>query len=503
MSESPPPATDLTTRTAADGAATDRIPRSVWRVAAVIVLGAFMAGLDTSLVNVGLDTIARQLRGTLTDAQWVTSGYLLALAAALPACPWLSRRIGPDRLWLAALVVFCGASLACALAPNLAVLIAARLVQGAGGGLLVPAGQAVLGRAAGAGRVGRVMSTSGIAVVLAPAISPAIGGLLITQLTWRWLFLINVPIGLLAFVLGLRLLPRQPTALDRALDPLGLALLSGGLPLFSYGVIEAGSRAAPAAAVPLTCMLGGAAAMVGFVVRALRRPRAGAGIRTNPPLLDLHLFGRSPYAAAQTTVLLTGASLFGGLIVLPLYYEVLRGESVITTGLLLLAYGGGAAAALRVGGRLTDRRGGGFSSVIGLAITVAATVPFVFLPANTDLVVVELLQLVRGVGVGMAGLPAMSSAFSAAGDQIEDATTTANILQRVGGSLGSALLVIVLQRDTGIAGFHAAFASLSGGAALALVAAAWLAVEQRREDRRALDVGDRAPRTSPSRRPTA
>ena len=480
MSDAPIPGLDVTTATDAtavdDGTAP--IPPAVWRVAVVIVLGAFMAGLDTSLVNVGLQTISGQLRVTLADAQWVTSGYLLALATVLPVCPWLSRRLGADRLWLAALVVFGAASLACALAPNLTVLIAARLVQGAGGGLLVPAGQAVLGRAAGSRRMGRVMSTSGIAVVLAPAIGPAVGGLLVAQLSWRWLFLINLPIGLLAFVAGLRILPRRPTGEVRKLDVIGLILLSGGLPLFSYGVIEAGARESLLSAVPLTCTLAGALAMIAFVARALR-PRTDEMLRTRPPLLDLRLFGRRTYAAAQTTVLLTGAGMFGGLIVLPLYDEVLRGEDVVTTGLLLLAYGGGAAAALRIGGRLTDRLGGGISSVIGLAITVAATLPFVFLPAAADLTVVEVLQFVRGIGVGMAGLPAMSSAFSAAVDRIEDATTTANIMQRVGGSLGSALLVIILARDTGITGFHTAFAFLAGGAVLALVAALWLTLEQR------------------------
>ncbi len=323
--------------------------------------------------------------------------------------------------------------------------------------------------------MGRVMSTAGIAVVLAPAIGPAVGGLLITLLSWRWLFLLNLPIGLVAVVLGLRVLPHRPAAGARAPDLVGLALLSGGLPLFSYGVIEIGGRGTLAAAVPLTCAVAGAVMMTTFVVRALRPATADVG---RLPLLDLRLFRARTYAAAQTTVLLTGASLFGGLIVLPLYYEVLRGESVVTTGVLLLAYGGGAAVALRVGGRLTDRRGGGTSSAIGLAITVAATLPFVFLPATTDLAVVELLQFVRGVGVGLAGLPAMSAAFSSAGDRIEDATTTANILQRVGGSLGSALLVIVLAGGGGIAGFHAAFAYLTGGAVLALLAALWLTFEQ-------------------------
>ncbi len=171
------------------------IPPEVWRLAYVIVFGAFMAGLDTSLMTVGLATIAHDLHGSLTSAQWVSSGYLVALAAVLPVCGWLGRRIGAGRLWLIALAAFTVLSGLCALAPSLPALIVARVLQGAAGGLLVPAGQTVLGRAAGPGRMGRVMNTAGIAVVLAPAIGPTIGGLLIENLSWHWLFLVNVPVG--------------------------------------------------------------------------------------------------------------------------------------------------------------------------------------------------------------------------------------------------------------------------------------------------------------------
>jgi EmrB/QacA subfamily drug resistance transporter len=460
-------------------APSERIPRDVWRVSVVIVFGAFMAGLDTSLVNVGLDTIAHRLGAGLTDTQWVSSGYLLALATALPACPWLSRRFGADRVWLTALVVFTVASLGCAVAPTLPLLILGRLIQGVGGGLLVPAGQTILARSAGPGRMGRVMSTAGIAVVLAPAIGPAVGGLLIAHLSWRWLFLVNVPIGITAFILGRRTLPVQARSQNEHADVTALVLLCAGLPLLSYGIIELGQG--QQGAIPaLVCAVGGATLLLAFVVRSLLTDRREL---ETPGTLDISLFTIPSYAAAQLTVLLTGASLFGGLVILPLYWEVLRGQSVQTTGLLLLAYGAGAAFALRLGGILTDRLGGGVSAVMGLVITIAATLPFAFLPADSNVVTVELLQAARGIGVGLAGLPAMSSAFSAAGTRVADATTTANIVQRTGGSLGSALLVIALESGTKplqIGAFHSAFGLLAAGATAALLAALWLSVSQRR-----------------------
>jgi predicted MFS family arabinose efflux permease len=217
--------------------------------------------------------------------------------------------------------------------------------------------------------------------------------------------------------------------------------------------------------------------LAAFVFDAVRPGRSP----NRATLIEVGLFRRAPYATAQITVFFTGLSLFGGLILLPLYYEKLRGIPVIQTGLLLLAYGAGAMIALIVGGRLTDRFGSGITCIIGLLITIGATLPFVFLPQNVSLLNVEVLQGLRGLGIGMAGIPAMTATMRAAGGHMADATTTANILQRVGGSLGSAIIVIVIARSTpDIVGFQAAHGILVITAVLALVASASLAISERR-----------------------
>ena len=452
------------------------VPREVWRLAMVIVIGAFMAQLDTALVNVGLDTITNKLHGTLATAQWVTSGYLLALAAALAACGWLGKRIGAGTLWLGALVAFTVISLVCAFATSLDMLIVLRILQGAAGGLLVPAGQPVLGRAAGPARMGRVMSTAGIAVVLAPAIGPTIGGVLIENLSWHWLFLVNVPVGILALALGLRFMPRGNPEPAGHLDLLGLALLTAGLPLVAYGISTATQDKSVTATAVLATLPLGLVCLAGYIVHALR-PRTGA------PVIDLGLFRSRVYRWAQTAVLFTGGGLFGGLIILPLYFEILRGQSVIGTGLLLLTYGGGAAVAMPLAGRLTDRLGGGLVAAFGLTVTVVTTLPFVFLGAHASLVLIEVLQFARGTGLGFAGIPAMSAAYASVPRQkMPDATVTANIAQRIGGSLGTALFVIILQahRVVGLADFHRVFLWLTITAAVALLAAVALAAAERR-----------------------
>jgi len=449
------------------------IPAEVWRVAAVIVFGAFMANLDTSLVNVGLDTIAHNLRTPLSSVQWVTSGYLIAMAGALPACAWLGRHIGAGRLWLWSLVGFTVASGLCAAAPGLDALVMLRIAQGVTGGLLIPAGQTVLGQAAGPSRMGRVMNTVGIAVVVAPAIGPAIGGLIIAHLSWRWLFLINIPVGVIALALGLRAIPRGERRTAGHFDLAGFALIGTGLPLITYGIIAAGQRRTLTAVPVLVTLVAGTAALAAFAWRSWHRQAS---------LLDLRLFTDRVYAAAETSLFFNGGALFGGLIILPLYFELLRQQGTIATGLLLLAYGSGAVLAMRSGGRLTDRFGGGITASAGLAITVATTLPFAFLSAHAALAGVEALQFLRGIGIGLAGVPAMSAAYATVPrDKLPDATAQSNILLRVGGSLGSALFVVVLESYASpAAGFRAAFAWLTATSAVALLAAGWLTIEQRR-----------------------
>ncbi|HXW86903.1 MAG TPA: DHA2 family efflux MFS transporter permease subunit [Streptosporangiaceae bacterium] len=472
---------------------------SITALTAVIVLGGFMAGLDTSLVNVGLTTIALNLHAAITNVQWVTSGYLLALAAALPAGPFLQRRIGASRLWMICLISFTAASLLCALSPDLAVLLAARVLQGAAGGLLVPTGQSIVARAVGPERMGRAMSSAGLVIVLAPAIGPALGGLLIDCLSWRWLFVVNIPIGLIAGLLAARILPKDAADRSARLDGIGLGLLSAGLPAISLGItrVSSGSSQRTSGAILIAA---GVVLLGAFAVDALRAGRPAGRER----LLDITLFRDARYAAAQITVFFLGLSQFGGLILLPLYYEALRGMSVVHTGLLLFAYGAGAMAALPLGGRITDRIGGGIACVLGLIVTVAATLPFVFLPGSASLLLVEVLQAIRGVGVGLSGISGMSSAMRAAPRQhLADATTTANILQRAGGSIGSAVIVLTVAHATPLlTGIRAAHGILAASATIALAAAGTLTVLERRSTHAPTAASDPAMPNRPMHRQT-
>lgn len=454
---------------------TAEIGKETWRLAWVIAFGAFTAGLDTSLVNVALRTIQTEFGTTLDVAQWVSSGYLLALAVSLPVCGWLGNRVGTGRLWLGALTAFTVISGLCAAAPTIGLLIALRVLQGLSAGLLVPAGQTILGRAVGPHRLGRVMARLGIAVTLAPALGPVVGGLLLDGLGWRWLFLLNVPVGAVVLLLGRRRVPRGTPSSATPLDWLGFGYVGVGLPLVVYGLTDwdAGAGASAANVWPLAV---GAVALALFTRRSLRQRK---------PLLDLRLHARPAFAAACGAMVFGGVLMFGCTLLFPLYFQLARGEGVVATGLLTFAFGAGTAVTLPLAGRLTDSRGGGPVAVLGGLITVIVTGELALVGPDQPAVVVQLVLLALGVGTALVVSPLMVSAFRAVDqDQLPDATAQVNIVNRVGGALGAAVFAVVVDRGLSggtTAAFQLAFRWQWGATLLALAGAGllWLATRSR------------------------
>ncbi|MBO0874703.1 MAG: DHA2 family efflux MFS transporter permease subunit [Pseudonocardia sp.] len=437
-----------------------------------------MSQLDTSVVNVGLETVAHDLHAGLARTQWVANGYLLALAVSLPACGWLTRGVGPSRLWLGALAGFTASSALCALAGSLEWLIGLRVLQGLSAGLLIPTGQTVIGRAVGPARLGRVMGTVGIALTLAPALGPSAGGLLLHLASWPWLFWVNVPLGVAGLALGLRYLPKTAPDAGAAgrLDWLGLALVSVGVPVLVFGFTTWGEHGSPTRTVAGALALA-VLALGGFGVRSLRR-RAVA----RPPVLDLRLYRNPRYAAASATVGFTGAAMFGAGLLFPLYFQLGRGEGVLATGLLLITMSIGTSVALPLAGRLVDRYGGGPVSLAGGLATVATTVPFALLELSADQVLVQALLLVRGAALAAAVMPATTAAYQAVdAARLPDATTQVNILLRVGGALGGAVFTVILTGGMAAgaaSAFHSSFWWLTGASALGLAGAGWLALAE-------------------------
>jgi EmrB/QacA subfamily drug resistance transporter len=455
------------------------------RVAVVVILGAIMSVLDTTIVNVALHDLSGDLHASLSSIQWVITGYLLSLAAVIPVTGWAVRRYSARRLYLIALVVFTVGSALCALASTSGELIVFRVIQGIGGGMLTPIGQMILVKAAGPKNLAKVMSLIGVPIVLAPVFGPTLGGLLLQGAGWQWIFLINAPVGVVALLLGWRLLPHDYASSSQAgrLDVPGLALAATGVVGLTYGLSQseaAGSLTAWSVLVPA---LAGLALLGLFVARARRVER---------PLLDLSLFANPAFRAASVVTFCLGAALFGAMILLPLYFQTVRGEDAIITGLLLIPQGVGGGLGMVFSGRATDRIGAGRTSLLGGVILAAATMPFVLVTAGTPFAILAAAMVVRGLGVGLAIMPAMTAAFSVLSpEQVNDASPQLTVLQRVGGSLGTAIIAVVLQgylqhADTAAraaAGFGHTYWWVMGVSVIALAPTLLLARIERRAKR--------------------
>jgi EmrB/QacA subfamily drug resistance transporter len=424
----------------------DRITPHVWRIAIVVILGAIMSVLDTTIVNVALDTLSKDLHSSLDDIQWVVTGYMLSLAAVIPVSGWAVTRFGAKRLYLISLVLFTAGSALCGLSWSTGSLIAARVLQGLGGGLLMPVGQMILVKAAGPRNMAKVMSAIGVPIILAPVFGPTLGGLLVEHAGWQWIFFVNLPVGIAAVTAALRMLPRDEDtrAMAGRLDAPGLALVASGLVGITYGLAQSGAAGTLADRSVLVPFLLGLGLVAAFVVRALHIER---------PLLDLRLYANKAFAAASVTMFALGAALFGAMVLMPLYFQLVRHEDAVTTGMLVAPQGIGAAVAMFLGGRATMRWGGGLTSVIGGSIAIVATVPFLLVDATTPFWTIGAAMVVRGFGIGMSMMPSMTAAYAVLRpDQVNDATPQMNVLQRVGGSIGTAILTVVLQSGiTGLA----------------------------------------------------
>jgi len=304
--------------------------------------------------------------------------------------------------------------------------------------MLLPIGQLMMADAAGPKRMGRVMSIVAVPAMLAPILGPAVGGFIVDNASWRWIFYVNVPIGAIAIVAALRILPRVAPGEAERLDFRGLLLLATGVPLLTYGLAEVGiSGSFTGARVVLPCVAG-LALIALFARHALRVPR---------PLLNLRPYRRATFASASFAMFCLGAALFGSMILLPLYWQGVRHESVVDTGLLTAPQGVGMALVLPIAGRLADRLGGGPVALFGVCVTTIATIPFALIGPATPIGSLSAAMVVRGMGIGFSFMPAMTAAFCALErSELADATPQMNVLQRVGGSIGTAVLAVVLQR---------------------------------------------------------
>jgi EmrB/QacA subfamily drug resistance transporter len=424
------------TTTARAGQA-DKIDGAVLKIAGVVVIGAIMAILDITVVSVALPTFQHVFHTSYANVAWTMTGYTLALATVIPLTGWAADRFGTKRLYMLAIVLFVAGSALCSTANSIGLLITFRVLQGLGGGMLMPLGMTIMTHAAGPDRVGRVMAILGVPMLLGPIGGPILGGWLIQSASWRWIFLINVPIGVVAFVAALMILPADRPSPSETFDVVGLLLLSPGLALTLFGVSSIPATHTVAAARVLIPAAIGIVLVVAFVFHALRKPEH--------PLIDLHLFKNRQMTIAVITMTLFAVAFFGAALLFPSYFLQVRGEKTLSTGLLMIPQGLGAMLTMPLAGQLTDRIGPGKIVVSGIALIVPGMIVFTQVSAGTPYRVLLLALFVMGLGMGATMMPTFTAALQTLTHaNVARGSTLMNILQQVASSIGTATFSVVL-----------------------------------------------------------
>lgn len=416
---------------------TEKLEPAVIRAGVVIILGTVMSILDSTIVAVALHTLGHDFHVTVNAVQWVTTGYLLALATVIPLSGWAVHRFGAKPVYLASLGFFVAGSALCGLAWSAPSLIFFRVLQGLGGGMILPVGQAIMARLAGPHRMAKVMSIIGVPQLLGPILGPVIGGIIISNYSWRWIFFVNVPIGIVALWLAKDFLPRSTPDGAHRFDTRGFFLLSPGLAILVYGLSSVGTAGG----------FHGRSVWLGIGIGTLLTGLfVWHALREKAPLLELHLLKDRTFAWSSVSIFLTGATLYGTMFLLPLYYQIDRGLSAWQAGLMMAPQGVGAAAMMRLSGSIADRKGPRYVAPIGMILLAVGTFFYTQVSASSNYALLLSALFVRGIGLGFGMMPVFASSYrNLTHEQVPKATTATNIFRQVGGSLGVAVFAAELQ----------------------------------------------------------
>jgi EmrB/QacA subfamily drug resistance transporter len=411
--------------------------RSVLIPLIAIILGTFMVILDNTVVNVALPTLSRVFDSDVALLQWILTGYMLAQAAVIPLSGWASDRFGAKRVYVISLVLFTAGSAVCGLATSPQMLIATRVIQGLGGGMLMPIGMAVLYRLTPPDRRGTIMGLFGIPVMVAPALGPLLSGYLLQYADWRLIFLINLPVGLVALLIGLRVLPSIPAGrAPGRLDSIGMILGPLAFTAISFGVNQSTTAGWTA-----TSTLGGIGlglvALVGFIWRELTAA---------DPILELRVFRSRDFSLAILTQWAAFGAMFGTFFLVPVFLQQVRGYGAFETGIYTLPTAIASAIFMQIGGRAFDRVG--VRPPVLAGITLIATAMWLMTGLNGQTTGIGLIAPLTclGAGMGLMMMALNTHLLNTAPQQlIGRVTSLTSALQNVVASLAIATFATILQ----------------------------------------------------------
>jgi EmrB/QacA subfamily drug resistance transporter len=373
-----------------------------WIVAIVFVFGMFIDILDTTIVNVALPELARQFDASTASIEWIVLGYLLSLAVWVPASGWIGDRLGTRRVYLFALAMFTVASALCGQAHSLSELVAFRVLQGVGGGMLVPVGTAMLFRAFPPIERAKASTVLMVPTVLAPALGPVLGGWLVTDVSWRWIFYVNLPVGVAAFAIGFLYLRESREGVAGRFDIAGFVLSAAGLALTLFALSQGPEKGWRSLEVLLTGTIG-VISFIALIVVETRIP---------DPMLALRLFKERMFRNANIVLTLTYGSFIGVIFLMPLYLQRLRGYSALESGLTTFPQAIGVIISSQIVGRLYHRVGPRRLIVFGMTTMAVVTLPLAFIGLHTDLWTIRAIMFARGIAMAFAFVPMQAATYA-------------------------------------------------------------------------------------------
>jgi EmrB/QacA subfamily drug resistance transporter len=411
-----------------------------WIVGIVYIMALFMDLLDMTVINVAIPTLATEFNASTTTIEWVVTGYLLSLALFIPISGWMGDRFGTKRVFMAALAIFVTGSLLCGLSGSVEELIAFRVFQGIGGGMLTPVGMAMLFRAFPPSERAAASAILTVPITVAPALGPILGGYLVDYQDWRWIFFLNVPVGILTLIGSAVFLREETQANPGRLDLPGFTLSGYGIVSLIYALSEAGQHGFDSGRVMLFGLTG-IVALTAFTVVELR---------TAQPMLDVRLLRDKLFGASNFVMLVGTASIMGVFFVLPIFLQTQKGISAFDVGLLTFPMALGVALMAQPASKMYPKIGPRRMMLVGFVGNLLMTATLALVGYETNDLWIAANMLVRGLFFGLMIIPLQAASFATISPEATGrASAIFNVSRQVAGSLGIAVMASILTSRLG------------------------------------------------------
>lgn len=414
---------------------------NMWSVLAVLIIGTFMTILNASLINIALPKMMAVFGVSLDSIQWVVTAYTIALGAAIPLSGYLADVFGSKKLYIAALAIFTLGSLLCGLAWNNSSMIVFRIIQGIGGGVIGPVGNAMIFKTVPPEKLGLAMGLYGIAALAAPAIGPTVGGYIIASLSWRVLFFLSVPFGVIGVIMGILMLSEIPKKPPGAFDTFGFITSTVGLICIFYVFGKWTSIDWREMEYPLLLALG-VSCLILFTINELMHPN---------PLLDLRVLKIYDFTAWTMLMSVLSMAMMGVMFIMPIFLQSLMGYDSIKTGLLLLPSAIATALMMPFSGKIFDKYGYKAAMIPGLILFTAVSYPLMYLNLDTSAHTINVLLIIRGLALGLVMMPPSALAMKCVPPElINQASSLSNIIRQLASTISVVLVTTTLQHSIAV-----------------------------------------------------